>query len=129
MLNTAEDATHTLHNLYTLRGAQVRDASTWWKTLNTAINRYGDKVDVVIAQHHWPTWDRARINTFLADQRDMFKYLHDQVLHMANRGYTMDEIAERIRLPDSIGNKWYSRGYYARLITTPRRCISVTWLV
>ncbi|GAB7128742.1 alkyl sulfatase dimerization domain-containing protein [Silvimonas sp. JCM 19000] len=112
MLNTAEDATHTLHNLYTLRGAQVRDASTWWKTLNTAINRYGDKVDVVIAQHHWPTWDRARINTFLADQRDMFKYLHDQVLHMANRGYTMDEIAERIRLPDSIGNKWYSRGYY-----------------
>lgn len=112
MLNTAEDATHTLHNLYTLRGAQVRDANNWWKTLNTAINNYGGKVDVVIAQHHWPTWDRARINTFLSDQRDMFKYLHDQVLHMANRGYTMTEIAERIQLPASVGNKWAQRGYY-----------------
>ncbi|MNC68139.1 hypothetical protein D3C75_1187040 [compost metagenome] len=55
LLNTAEDATHTLHNLYTLRGAQVRDASNWWKTLNQAINTYGDKVEVVLAQHHWPT--------------------------------------------------------------------------
>lgn len=112
MLDTAEDATHTLHNLYTLRGAQVRDAANWWKTLNTAINTYGTKVDIVIAQHHWPTWQKERINTFLEDQRDMFKYLHDQVLNLANRGYTMNEIAEQIKLPEGIGNKWYNRGYY-----------------
>ncbi|KAF0811987.1 putative alkyl/aryl-sulfatase YjcS [Andreprevotia sp. IGB-42] len=112
LLNTAEDATHTLHNLYTLRGAQVRDASNWWKTLNTAINKYGDKVEVVLAQHHWPTWGKARINGFLAGQRDMFKYLHDQSLNLANKGYTMTEIAEQIKLPAGIGNQWANRGYY-----------------
>jgi alkyl sulfatase BDS1-like metallo-beta-lactamase superfamily hydrolase len=112
MLNTAEDATHTLHNLYTLRGAQVRDAKTWWKTLNIAIERYAAKSDVVIAQHHWPTWDSQRITRFLEDQRDIFKFLHDQVLNLANQGYTMVEIAEMIRVPDGMGKKWHNRGYY-----------------
>lgn len=112
LLNAAEDATHTLHNLYTLRGAQVRDASNWWKTLNLAINAYGDKVEVVLAQHHWPTWGQERIVSYLEDQRDMFKYLHDQSLNLANKGYTMTEIAEQIKLPDSTGKKWSNRGYY-----------------
>jgi alkyl sulfatase BDS1-like metallo-beta-lactamase superfamily hydrolase len=112
MLDTAEDATHTLHNLYTLRGAQVRDSRTWWKTLNTAIGRYAGKTDVVIAQHHWPMWGQARITTFLSDQRDGYKYLHDQVLNLANKGYTMVEIAETIQLPDGVGKQWYNRGYY-----------------
>jgi alkyl sulfatase BDS1-like metallo-beta-lactamase superfamily hydrolase len=112
VLDTAEDTTHTLHNLYTLRGAQVRDAANWWKTLNEAILRYGDRTDVVIAQHHWPTWGQQKIVSYMADQRDMFKYLHDQSLRLANSGYTMTEIAEQIQLPDSIGKKWYNRGYY-----------------
>ena len=112
MLNAAEDATHTLHNLYTLRGAQVRDAKQWWKTLNEAIDTYGNQVQVVIAQHHWPTWDNKRIVPYLQNQRDMFKYLHDQTLNLANKGYTSVEIAEQIRLPDGIGNQWYNRGYY-----------------
>src|SRR5471030_2846354 len=112
VLDTAEDTTHTLHNLYTLRGAQVRDAANWWKTLNEAILRYGDRTDVVIAQHHWPTWGQQKIVGYMADQRDMFKYLHDQSLRLANSGYTMTEIAEQIQLPDGIGKKWYNRGYY-----------------
>ncbi|MFA9438409.1 alkyl/aryl-sulfatase [Uliginosibacterium sp. sgz301328] len=112
MLDTAEDATHTLHNLYTLRGAQARDARTWWKTLDAAITRYASKTDVVIAQHHWPMWDQKRITPFLENQRDGYKYLHDQVLNLANKGYTMVEIAEMIQLPDSTGKQWYNRGYY-----------------
>ncbi|MCH4874741.1 alkyl/aryl-sulfatase [Pseudomonas sp. TMW22091] len=112
MLNTAEDATHTLHNLYTLRGAQVRNAANWWKTLNEAINTHGDQVEVVIAQHHWPMWGQERIVSFLGDQRDTFKYIHDQSLNMANKGLTMNEIAEQLQLPDSTGKQWHDRGYY-----------------
>ncbi|MBV7438761.1 MBL fold metallo-hydrolase [Aeromonas sp. sif2416] len=112
LLNTAEDATHTMHNLYTLRGAQVRNAANWWKTLNQAINSYGDKVEVVLAQHHWPMWGQQRIVSFISDQRDMFKYLHDQSLNLANKGYNMTEIAEQLELPDSTGQQWHNRGYY-----------------
>ncbi|HTJ91667.1 MAG TPA: MBL fold metallo-hydrolase, partial [Pararobbsia sp.] len=72
-LCAAEDATHTLHNLYTIRGAQVRDANKWWQALNTTIDMFGGDVQVVFASHHWPTWDNARINTYLAKQRDVYK--------------------------------------------------------
>jgi alkyl sulfatase BDS1-like metallo-beta-lactamase superfamily hydrolase len=112
VLDTAEDATHTLHNLYTLRGAQVRDASGWWKILNAAIVTFGPRLDIVIAQHHWPMWGQARVIAFLASQRDMFKYIHDQTLRLANEGYTPVEIAEMVTLPDSLGQKWFNRGYY-----------------
>jgi len=112
VLDAAEDATHTLHNLYTLRGAQVRDSEAWWKTLNEAIHNYGDQVEVVLAQHHWPTWGKERAVEFMSSQRDMFKYLHDQTLNLANKGFTMVEIAEQLQLPDSIGKQWYNRGYY-----------------
>jgi alkyl sulfatase BDS1-like metallo-beta-lactamase superfamily hydrolase len=112
LLDTAEDTTHTMHNLYTLRGAQVRDTVQWWKTINEAILRYGDRTDVVIAQHHWPTWGRQKVVNYMADQRDMLKYLHDESLRLANAGYTMTEIAEQVQLPDSIGKKWFNRGYY-----------------
>ncbi|MDR3382524.1 alkyl/aryl-sulfatase [Cupriavidus basilensis] len=111
VLNMAEDATHTLHNLYTLRGAQVRDARQWWKTVNEAANRYGVRAKAVIAQHHWPTWGDA-IMPFLENQRDMFKYLHDQTLNLANQGYTSVEIAEMLKLPGSIGKQWYNVDYY-----------------
>lgn len=111
-LNLAEDATHTLHNLYTLRGAPVRDASKWWKTLNEALDLFGAESDVVFAQHHWPTWGNDKIRTYLQSQRDLYKYIHDQSLRLMNLGYTMLEVAEMLNLPASLSQKWYNRSYY-----------------
>jgi alkyl sulfatase BDS1-like metallo-beta-lactamase superfamily hydrolase len=111
-LCAAEDLTHTLHNLYTLRGAQVRDANKWWKAINTAIENYGDKVQVVFAQHHWPKWDNKNIVPYMEKQRDQFKYLHDQSLRLMNQGYTMVEVAEAIDVPEPVSHQWYNRGYY-----------------
>jgi alkyl sulfatase BDS1-like metallo-beta-lactamase superfamily hydrolase len=70
------------------------------------------RLDIVIAQHHWPTWGQVRVIAFLASQRDMFKYIHDQTLRLANEGYTTVEIAEMVTLPDSLGQQWFNRGYY-----------------
>lgn len=111
-LCAAEDLTHTLHNLYTLRGAQVRDANKWWKAINTAIENYGDKVQVVFAQHHWPKWDNANIVPYMQKQRDQFKYLHDQSLRLMNEGFTIVEVAEAIDVPEPVSYEWYNRGYY-----------------
>ncbi len=111
-LLTAEDATHTLHNLYTLRGAQVRDASKWWKALNETIELYGPGTEVVFASHHWPTWGSENVIPYLKSQRDLYKYIHDQSLRLLNSGYTMTEIGEMIALPESLDQKWYNRGYY-----------------
>lgn len=108
----AEDATHTLHNLYTLRGAKVRDALLWSKYLQTSLEMFGDDMQVVFASHYWPTWGNDRVVAFLGAQRDMYRYLHDQVLRMANKGMTPLEIGEAIRLPDSLAKHWYCRGYY-----------------
>lgn len=112
LLCAAEDATHTMHNLYTLRGAQVRDAASWWKVLDEAIELFGDQTDVVIAQHQWPRWGHADVIDFLECQRDLYKYLHDQSLRLANQGYTMTEIAERLELPVGLAGQWHCRGYY-----------------
>ncbi len=112
MLNTAEDATHTLHNLYTLRGAQVRDAENWWKALDEALARYGDKTDVVIAQHQWPKWGNKEIVSYLSNHRDAYKYLNDQTLRLMNKGYTMTEISEMVKLPEKLDQDWALRGYY-----------------
>lgn len=111
-LGSAEDATHTLHNLYTLRGAQVRDPVAWWKALNEVITLFGDKTDVIFAQHHWPMWGQQKILTFLEKQRDMYKYLNDQSLHLMNQGYTMTELGNKMTLPASLANEWYNRDYY-----------------
>ncbi len=111
-LCSAEDAVHTLHNLYTLRGAQVRDAAAWWKTLNEAIELFGNKSDVVFAQHNWPTWGSANIVYYLEKQRDLYKYIHDRTLHLMNQGYTMTEVGNLVTLPSSLANEWYNRGYY-----------------
>jgi alkyl sulfatase BDS1-like metallo-beta-lactamase superfamily hydrolase len=108
----AEDATHTLHNLYTLRGAKVRDALLWSKYLQSAIDMFGDNTDVLFASHFWPTWDNPRIIAFLKAQRDMYRYLHDQTMRLANTGYTPLEIAESVHLPDSLARLWYCRSYY-----------------
>lgn len=108
----AEDATHTMHNLYTLRGAKVRDGLLWSKYLQTAIDMFGDDMQVLFASHYWPTWGNDRIIPFLRAQRDMFRYLHDQTMRLANSGYTPREIGEMVRLPDGLAKHWYCRGYY-----------------
>ncbi len=111
-LCAAEDAVHTLHNLYTLRGAQVRDARSWWKTLNECVALFGDQSDVVFAQHQWPTWGQSQVVAYLKQQRDLYKYIHDQSLRLMNHGFTMLEVAEMLRLPRSLDREWYNRGYY-----------------
>ncbi|GAA2033368.1 alkyl sulfatase dimerization domain-containing protein [Agromyces tropicus] len=108
----AENATHTLHNLLTLRGALVRDPHVWSRYLTEAIERFGDRVDVVFASHHWPTWGADRIREYLGLQRDLYAYLHDQTLRMLNQGMTGAEIAEAIELPPALENAWHARGYY-----------------
>lgn len=111
----AEDVTHTLHNLYTLRGAQVRDSLAWSKYLGELLTLWGDKVEVLFASHHWPTWGNAQVTTLVKSQRDLYKYIHDQTLHLANQGYTMHEIAETFTLPPELDKTWANRGYYGTI--------------
>jgi alkyl sulfatase BDS1-like metallo-beta-lactamase superfamily hydrolase len=108
----AENATHTLHNLLTLRGALVRDPHVWSTYLTQAIRMFGIRTDVVFASHHWPTWGTDRIVAYLSAQRDLYAYLHDQTLRYINQGYTGAEIAEIIELPPALANAWHARGYY-----------------
>ncbi|MFI6573330.1 alkyl/aryl-sulfatase [Nocardia fluminea] len=108
----AENATHTLHNLLTLRGALVRDPHVWAKYLTQAINRYAARTDVVFASHHWPTWGTERLTEFLSVQRDLYGYLHDQTLRALNQGVTGIEIAEDFPLPPAVVNSWSTHGYY-----------------
>ena len=115
VLNMAEDATHNMHNLYTLRGAQIRDGRLWSRYLNEAIERYGNRTDVVIAQHHWPMWGNERIVAFLKKQRDLYKFIHDQTVRLLNHGLTPTEIAEKLKLPASLAGEWSARGYYGTL--------------
>ncbi|MEO1913240.1 MAG: alkyl sulfatase dimerization domain-containing protein [Myxococcales bacterium] len=107
----AENVSHVLHNVLTLRGAKVRDALRWSAYLEDAIARASD-VDVLFASHHWPTWGHDEIIAYLKKQRDIYKYIHDQTLRFANRGYTPREIAELITLPDSLSKTFAVRGYY-----------------
>ncbi|WP_185990238.1 alkyl/aryl-sulfatase [Janibacter cremeus] len=111
-LCAAEDATHNLHNLLTLRGAVVRDPHVWAKYLTETIDLFGAEVEAVFASHHWPTWDNERVVGFLSLQRDLYAYLHDQTLRMLNKGLTGPEIAEEITLPPALENAWSTRGYY-----------------
>ncbi len=108
----AENATHNLHNLLTLRGALVRDPHAWAGYLTEAIDTFADRADVVFASHHWPTWGRENIVEFLSLQRDMYAYLHDQTLRLLNRGYTGVEIAEMFQMPPALDQAWHTHGYY-----------------
>jgi alkyl sulfatase BDS1-like metallo-beta-lactamase superfamily hydrolase len=108
----AEEANATLHNLYTLRGAQVRNGSDWARWLDEAIDLFGSEFELVFGGHHWPRWGREEGVAYLASQRDLYKYIHDQTLHLANLGLTPLEIAERLKLPDALAEEWFNRGYY-----------------
>ncbi|WP_072690215.1 alkyl/aryl-sulfatase [Rhodococcus marinonascens] len=108
----AENATHNMHNLLTLRGALVRDPRTWSRYLDQAIEMFDGDYDVAFASHHWPTWGRDRVVTYLSQQRDLYQYLHDQTLRMLNTGMTGIEIAEDFPLPPALESAWHARGYY-----------------
>jgi len=108
----AENATRNLHNLLTLRGAQVRDPRIWARYLAEALELFGDDSDVAFASHHWPTWGQDNIRTFLGQQRDLYAYLHDQTLRLINQGYTGSEIAEVIEVPPALAAAWHTHGYY-----------------
>jgi alkyl sulfatase BDS1-like metallo-beta-lactamase superfamily hydrolase len=114
-LNLAENATHSMHNVYPIRGAEVRDANIWARYLNEALDRFGPDTDVVFAQHQWPVWGNQRVLDYLGKQRDLYKYLHDQTVRLMNHGYKADEIAERLVLPKSLEHVWHVRGYYGTL--------------
>ena len=109
---TAEVVTHVQHNLYTLRGAQVRDALGWSKAIDAMMARFGHDTDLVFASHHWPTWGHEESLALLRSQRDTYRYLHDETLRLANHGETMAEIAEQVELPPALAHTWSSRGYY-----------------
>lgn len=108
----AENATHNLHNLLTLRGALVRDPHGWAGYLTEAIDSFADRTDVVFASHHWPTWGRDNIVEYLSLQRDLYAYLHDQTLRLINQGHTGIEIAEQFELPPALQAAWHTHGYY-----------------
>jgi alkyl sulfatase BDS1-like metallo-beta-lactamase superfamily hydrolase len=108
----AENATHNLHNLLTLRGALVRDPRAWSRYLNEAVELFGADTDVAFASHHWPVWGTGNVVRFLAEQRDLYAYLHDQTLRLLNTGLTGVEIAEDFTLPPTLDAAWHARGYY-----------------
>jgi len=112
ILCIAENATHTMHNTLTLRGALVRDPHVWARYLNESIELFGEDSDVLFAGHHWPRWGRERIVDYLKKQRDLYAYLHDQTLRLINRGLTGREIAETLELPPQLAREWHCRGYY-----------------
>ncbi len=112
VLCVAENAVHCMHNVLTPRGAPVRDSLRWSKYLGEAIELFGAQTDVMFAQHHWPRWGKERVIEHLARHRDMYRYLHDQTLRLANRGFTPTEIAAEVRLPPSLERTWSCRGYY-----------------
>ncbi|MDE0542435.1 MBL fold metallo-hydrolase [Vibrio sp. VA3] len=111
----AENTTNTMHNILTLRGAQVRDALKWSSYLQETIDMWGDDVQVKFQSHHWPMWGQEDILKYFKKQRDMYKYTHDQTVRLMNQGYIGSEISEMIEFPDEIGKTWSSRGYYGTL--------------
>nr|BFE77144.1 hypothetical protein GCM10020092_104450 [Actinoplanes digitatis] len=108
----AENATHTMHNVLTLRGALVRDARIWSRYLTEAITLFDGRADVLFASHHWPTWGQDDMTRFLSEQRDLYAFLHDQTLRLLNQGHTGTEIAEMIQLPPALDEARHARGHY-----------------
>lgn len=115
VLNMAENTVHNFHNLLPFRGAEVRDSRAWSHYIDVALEKFGAQAEALIGQHHWPVWGSSRIIDYLKTQRDLYKYVHDQTLRLANLGYTPNEIAETIALPQSICCAWHARGYYGTL--------------
>lgn len=114
-LHTTEVVTHTLHNVLTLRGAQVRDALRWSKVIDAALLRWGGKAEVALASHHWPTWGAGEVSSLLTNQRDAYRYVHDRTLFLANRGATLHELADATAEAPVQARDFSTRGYYGTL--------------
>ena len=112
----AENCTHTMHNLVPIRGALVRDALAWSKYIDEAISLFAADTEVFFASHHWPRWGNADITDYLRRQRDMYRWIHDQTMRLANHGYTALEIAEELELPQEFSSQGHTTGYYGHLI-------------
>ncbi len=110
----SEVAVKLMHNLYTIRGAKVRDALGWSKYINETLDLFPD-AEVAFASHHWPTWGRANIRRYLTNQRDTYRFLHDRALHLANQGQTMDELGNAPFFPKALASDASSHGYYGTL--------------
>jgi alkyl sulfatase BDS1-like metallo-beta-lactamase superfamily hydrolase len=108
----AENVTHNLHNLLTLRGAEVRDARSWSRYINEALDLFADDTDVAFASHHWPTWGSDNVVKLMTEQRDLYAFLHDQTLRLMNKGLVGSEIAEVIEMPPALEATWHTHGYY-----------------
>ncbi len=108
----AENVTATIHNIYTLRGAPVRDALAWSKYISSALYLYGQEAEVMFASHHWPRWGNERIQQILRAQRDAYAHLNNQVLHLANQGVTINQIHNVYQVPPSLQKQWAARGYH-----------------
>ncbi|MDM0112359.1 alkyl sulfatase dimerization domain-containing protein [Variovorax sp. J22R133] len=115
VLNMTEIAAQTMHNLLPMRGALVRDPLVWSKHLGGALERYGAKSDVMIAQHNWPVWGADRVQGFLKKQRDTYKYVHDQTVRLMNHGHVGSEIADTLKMPASLSQDWSTHGFYGDL--------------
>ena len=112
--NGAEVTSRQMHNLYTLRGAKVRDALSWSRSIDESIGLFGD-AEIYLASHHWPMWGNDRIMDYLEKQRDMYRFIHDQTVRLFNNGMTPGEIAENIELPEAMRSTFSNRGYYGTL--------------
>jgi alkyl sulfatase BDS1-like metallo-beta-lactamase superfamily hydrolase len=108
----AENITGTIHNIYTLRGALVRDSLAWSKNINNALYRYGTQSEVMFASHSWPRWGNARIQEVMRTQRDSYAHLHNEVLHLANNGVTINEIQNVYQQPESLKKQWAAHSYH-----------------
>ncbi len=114
-LHTTEVVTHTLHNVLTLRGAQVRDALHWSKVIDAMLRKWGGTAEVAMASHHWPTWGNGDVGSLLENQRDAYRYVHDRTLFLANRGATLHELADQTPEAPVQGHDFSTRGYYGTL--------------
>lgn len=114
-LTCAENANHSMHNIQTIRGARTRDARNFARYIDETLVRWGDQAQVHYGPHTWPVFGNGNVVAFLEGQRDMYKYIHDQSLRLANQGLTPLEAAEIVRLPDAIGQKWPNRYYHGGL--------------
>jgi alkyl sulfatase BDS1-like metallo-beta-lactamase superfamily hydrolase len=108
----AENITGTIHNIYTLRGAQVRDALKWSKEINEALYRFGQEAELMFASHSWPRWGNDRVQEVMRTQRDTYAHLNNQVLHLANQGVTINEIHNVYKLPKSLEQNWAAHSYH-----------------
>ena len=112
VLNVAEVAVHTMHNVLTPRGAKVRDAGRWWQVIQAMMDQFGADTQVLIGQHHWPSWGHEAAMAHLSAQRDTYKAVHDGALHLANQGVTLAEMSDAMERPEELAGQFAVQDHY-----------------